>query len=198
MPGNNLTETCVVSSPPGVFGKWVISLSIIGVIFMVAFFIERPVAEGAELQELLDERTTVVWIEGQQLGDMIIGSRAQVAFIFVDGKLMRAAGTSPEAPQWLTWNVQHFSEANDRGKALFIIRFKTFKPWDFDISLFLIGEYVPKEEDVITRKAFRPRNNIPSDTSGTFALMVPREIIGRGKKLEVGCSGFSAVLKVPR
>jgi hypothetical protein len=163
---------------------------------LLVFFV-YPVSAG-ELDELLDKRTSVIWIEGQQLGDMVIGARAQIAFIYIDRKIHDSIKGNTDAPKWLSWHSQHFHEARKNRKALFIGRIKTVKRWNFDLSSIQLGDYVPAEEDIVTRKAFRPDGELPPDTAASFALMVPRKILSGKDELVITCGDYSATWKIVR
>lgn len=153
---------------------------------------------AGELDELLEKRSSVIWIEGQQLGNMVIGARAQMAFIYIDRKLHDRIKGDPDAPKWLSWHSQHFHEARKNRKVLFIVRLKTAKHWNFDLSSIKLGDYVPTEEDVITRKDFRPDGELPPDTVASFALMVPQNILSRKDELLISCGDYSVIWKIVR
>lgn len=155
-------------------------------------------SEASSLKELIDERTVNLWVEGQQLGDMVIGARAQLVFIYIDSKLMNKIKGDPDVPQWLSWHSQHYSDARKQKKGLFIVRFKTIKPWDFIPEMLSVAGYTIHANDIITRKAFRPEGAIPSDVTGSFAIMVPLSVLKKDVELSFTCDGFSQLWTVPR
>lgn len=156
-------------------------LALFGFILMLA-----GTAGAADLQKLMDQRTARLWLEGQMLGDMVIGARADLNFVYVDRKLARAATDDPEAPQWLRWHAQHYGSPEAKKKALFVLRFETRKPWDFQVSELKIGDYAVREEDVLTRSKFTPSGPLPSGTKGTLAFVVPLDALAKGKTISLG------------
>ncbi|SRR6056297_254190 len=176
-------------------------LFVVLLVFFVSFTILTGVTSvfSEELQEALDARTCLIWIEGQQLGEMIIGARAQMGFILVDSKLKDLVAGNPDAPDWLRWHSSHFG-TGPAGRELFIIRYKTFKPWDFDPEKVFINGSQLQREDIVTRKAFTRQGLLPSDVSGTIAVFAP---LGNMKQqdnvklLPLAYGEYSGILEIP-
>jgi len=153
---------------------------------------------ATELEKVLEERSCHMWIEGQVLGDMIIGARAQVMAVVVDSELVDSIKDDSSAPEWLSWHCNHFGSAPS-GEVLIIIRYKTLKYWEFEPSDITINGYIVKDDDIITRKDYIVRGTIPPDTKGTFAMYVPVQKgndTGKGI-LNVACDGYSCSIKMP-
>ncbi len=185
---------------PGVFRekyKYIFLL----VLILLGVFSFSPLltqVEALSFQELLDERSVSIWIEGQPLGEMVIGSRAQLIFVYLDKKIIDKGRGDPDVPQWFSWNSQHYDKALKKKKGIFIVRFKTFRSWNFNPEMLSVADYTLQQEDVITRKAFRLEGEIPSDAIGSFAIMVPLDILEKGHELLLSCGEFSRAWKVPR
>lgn len=154
--------------------------------------------QGEDLQTLLDERTATVWLEGQKLGELILGARAEIHFIYVDSKLSQAVTKDPFAPDWLRWNVQYMGTDSVRGKALFILHFKTMKPWTFDPSMIRVGNYTISRNDILNDKDFTPVGDLPSGFEGTLAFVVPKDNAEPGKEITLTCASETVSFKVPR
>lgn len=143
-------------------------------------------AGAAGFEEVLGPRTARLWLEGQMFGDMVIGARAELNFVYVDRKLARAVAGDPKAPQWLRWHTQHYGSPEAKGKAFFVLSFETRKPWDFQVTGLRVGSYSLREEDILTRSAFTPTGPLPSGTTGTLAFVVPLDSLGKGKTVLLG------------
>ncbi|HPI97453.1 MAG TPA: hypothetical protein PLV56_01825 [Synergistales bacterium] len=169
------------------------------VTLLVLLFLFFPFsrAHSADLDDLLQERTSTLWIEGQVIGDMILGSRAQLAIIYVDSRLVKAVSGNHQAPEWLKWNVQYFSTLK-KGSCLFILRYKTFKPWDFQPGLVHVDGVAIERSNIKTREAFLLEGELPSDTTGTCAVEISLSGLKPGKTLSVGYDEFETQWKVPR
>ncbi len=185
---------------PGVFREkdkyiFLLLLILLGMLFFSPLLSQ---VEASSFQELLDERSVSIWIEGQPLGDMMIGARAQLVFVYVDRKILDKGRENPDVPQWFSWNSQYYDKALKKKKGIFIVRFKTFRSWSFNPEMLSVEDYTLQQEDVITRKAFRLEGELPSDAIGSFAIMVPLDTLKKGHELLLSCGEFSRTWKVPR
>ncbi len=149
------------------------------------------------LDQLLDERTANVWIDGQQLGDLVLGARARLTFVYVDRALSAAARQDPAAPEWLVWHSRHLGEKYLKGKALFILRFETFTPWELLPENLFVETYSLVSEDLLTRKEYTPSGELPSGFTGTLSFSVPKAFVKPGQELSLGYGKESAKWKVP-
>lgn len=96
--------------------------NIVVVFLLVFILLPGGAAEASgDLQTLLDERSAVLWIDGEVLGDLVIGARAQAALIYVDGKLSEAAWGDQTAPDWLKTQTGYYGsrEARKRNCSLY-------------------------------------------------------------------------------
>ncbi|MBN1333868.1 MAG: hypothetical protein JW971_08890 [Synergistales bacterium] len=154
-------------------------------------------AHSTDLDGLLEERTSTLWIEGQVLGDLILGARAQLAIIYVDSTLVQSVSGNHEAPEWLKWHVQHFSSLK-KGSHLFILRYTTFKPWDFQPSLVHVDGVTIDRDNIKTREAFLLEGELPSGVTGTAAAEIPLGRLKVGTIVIVGYGEFQTQWKIPR
>lgn len=154
-------------------------------------------AQAGDFQSFLDSRSVRVWLEGENLGGMVIGARARLDFIYIDEAMARAIPGDPRVPDWLVWHAQHFGSPETKGKALFVLRFETRKPWDFRMEGLAVGNYHPGEKDLLTRSEFAPTGPLPGGTTGTLAFVVPKKALGRGKTVSVGYGEDRAEFPVP-
>jgi hypothetical protein len=172
-------------------------LNVCLVVCMVLVPVRECVARALSVEELVEERSANVWVEGQDLGGMIVGARGQMTFVYVDNVLSRASGGESEAPEWLKWHVQHFLSDAVKGKILFICRYRALIPWTFDPEQIFVGNYAVQWKDILTRKDFFPHGEISSDTAGVFAFVVPSEEIVPGKEIRLGYGEYATKLRIP-
>ncbi|MEA3507568.1 MAG: hypothetical protein U9R40_01410 [Synergistota bacterium] len=154
-------------------------------------------AGAADLQTLVDERSAVLYPEGQVLGDMVLGARAKMHFIYVDAELAEAARTGAAAPDWLEWHARHYGMDATRGKALFILRYEAFKPWDFVPEQITVNGRLLEPENVLTKRAFLPEGELPSGTVAAMAFAVPDSMIADSEEIVLGYDEYSVVLTPP-
>lgn len=169
-------------------------------LFLLSLFVlagDAGAAQPKNLDQLLEERSSNVWIDGQVLGDLVLGAKARLTFIYVDAALSSAARTTEGSPEWLTWHSRHLGEKDLKGKALFILRFETFTPWELLPGNLFVGTYRVTPEDVLSMKEFTPTGDLPSGFKGTLPFVVPRSVIKAGTEMQVGYDQEAAKWKVP-
>ncbi len=172
-----------------------------GVVLLLALslfiLILAGTARAADCGKMLQDRSARLWLEGETLGSMVIGARARLDFIYVDRELARVLAGDPKVPEWISWHAQHFGSPETEGKALFILRFETRKPWDFRVGGLVVGDYYLREEDVLTRFDFMPTGPLPGGTEGTLAFAVPGDALGQGKTVPLGYADERVDLYIP-
>ena len=128
-------------------------------------------------QSLLQERRVNLWVEGEALGDLMIGSRGQMEFIYVDKPLIDRArkegwGTVPD---WFRKECQHFGSPELKAKDLFVVRYKALLPWDFSPEELRFGGVSRDLEGCShpTRPSFSSARS-PREPGGRFAVGIPK------------------------
>ena len=61
-----------------------------------------PSDNAPDVSELLDARQADVWVEGERLGDLVIGARGAIQMIYVDEQLSRAITADSRLQDWST------------------------------------------------------------------------------------------------
>ena len=84
-----------------------------------------------EFEDLAIKRITTMYLEAKSLR-FSIGARARFDFLYVDDLLVKASIASGKTPDWLKWHLGHFGSPQARGEELFVLRYETYKPFDFD------------------------------------------------------------------
>ncbi|MDD3390986.1 MAG: hypothetical protein PHO98_06735 [Synergistaceae bacterium] len=168
------------------------------VFLLVVVFLPGGTAEASgDLQTLLDERTAVLWIDGEVLGDLVIGARAQAALIYVDGKLSEATWGDQMAPDWLKTQTGYYGSRETRKKKLFIIRLKTINNFTLDHSMIRIGSHVLTPADVLTNKHYVPVGDFPGGLTAGFAVGIPNAAV-KGKSVSFSVGEYSKELEYPK
>jgi len=155
------------------------------------------VAAEVPLEDMVAERSARLYLEGQVLGDMVLGARARLDFIYIDQPLVEAARVSHEVPEWLQWNTNYFGSGKTGKDALFLLVFETFKPWTFEPEMISVNGNPLEEGDIVTRAAYVPKGDLPSDYTGRFAFTVPGGIVEPGNEVVFSCGADSVTWMVP-
>ncbi|MEG1501873.1 MAG: hypothetical protein RR272_04665 [Synergistaceae bacterium] len=150
------------------------------------------------LAALLNERQTNIWVEGEFLGDFILGSRGRIEFIYLDEKLSRAIAEEHTLAQWVDELNQYFGSPATEKKALFLVQLEVNKPWSFNVSDLVIGDYKPKKEDIISLSWRNPDETLQSETKWQFAFVVPESIVYKNKSIKLGYKEDVTEWKIPQ
>ncbi len=151
---------------------------------------------AGDVESLLEKRSAILWFEGEEFGELIIGARAQFAFVYVDGALSQAVVKEPGAPDWLRDNIYYYGTKETRKKALFIVRLRTVKSLDLQLSMIKIGTHTLTPEDVLTNKHYVPVGELPPDFSAAFAVAVPLAAV-KGTTRTVSVGDYGTELEFP-
>ncbi len=101
----------------------------------------RADASTNDLNSLLDERQTDCWVEGELFGDLVLGSRGTIQFIYLDAKLSKAISAEQGLAPWVDDLNQYYGSPETRKKALFIANLEANKPWTVEEQKISIGGY---------------------------------------------------------
>lgn len=154
-------------------------------------------AREVSLESLLLPRTAVLWVEGQRLGELIVGARARLEILLVDRPLLEAVyGENSQAPDWLRLHAQYATSDALKGKTLFIVRYKALIPWTFDPQEISVGDHKISWKDILTQKAFVPSGELPSGFAGDFAVAVPK-LPKTASEVSVAYGEWQSTLKIP-
>jgi hypothetical protein len=146
---------------------------------------------------MVAERTARMYLEGQVLGDMVLGARARLDFIYIDQPLVEATRGSHEVPEWLQWNTNYFGTRKSGEDALYLLVFETYKPWTFEPEMISVNGSPLEEGDIVTRPAYVPRGDLPSGYTGRFAFTIPAEFVKPGGEVVFRCREDSVTWAVP-
>ena len=152
--------------------------------------------DEAALNRLIERRTVVCFHEGQRLGDMVLGARAQFQFVLVDRALSEALAKAEFSPEWLRYQGRHFGSDAVRGKTLFAVQFVTAKPMTFDPTRLWVGQAWIRPEDVLTRSDLIPREDLPSGVEVVLAVAAPGKL-APGKTVLLGYGDDRVSFDVP-
>ncbi|MDY9920770.1 MAG: hypothetical protein U2P59_02980 [Synergistota bacterium] len=158
----------------------------------------RAEADQNDLNSLLDERQIDCWVEGELLGDLILGSRGTIQFIYLDSKLSKAISTEQGLASWVDDLNQYYGSPETRKKALFIVNLEANKPWTVEEEKISVGGYHLTKKDVISSSWKNPFGTVDAGTSWQFAFVVPKDKVKPGAEIMVGYGDDLIKWKVPK
>lgn len=159
-------------------------------VFLIVSLFFAGIASAARLSEelvkLLESHQVNCWVEGEIMGDLILGARGSIQFIYLDEPMSLAIREDKKLAPWVDDINQYYGSPGTAGKALFVVQIQSNKPWDVEISKFKVGNYNPKIEDVLTPSWRNPIGSLQSGEKGQFAFVVPKSELKKGKEIEIG------------
>lgn len=158
----------------------------------------RADASTNDLNSLLDERQTDCWVEGELFGDLVLGSRGTIQFIYLDAKLSKAISAEQGLAPWVDDLNQYYGSPETRKKALFIANLEANKPWTVEEQKISIGGYHLTKKDVISSSWKNPFGTVDAGTSWQFAFVVPQDKVKPGTEIMVGYGDDLIKWKVPK
>lgn len=191
--------------PEGVWGVervrkyivlYIVSILVVG---LVIFSPGATVAaEKEDLNTLLEKRQVDCWVEGELFGDLVLGSRGTIRFVYLDGKLSKAIMDNEGLASWVDDLNQHYGSPSTKKKALFIATLEANKPWRVEEEKISVGGYSLVKKDVVSSSWQNPFGMVDSGTTWNFAFVVPAEIVKPGKEIEIGYDEYLVKWKVPK
>lgn len=169
-------------------------LTLLSLVFCPSAFAE----EAQDIAPLLDARQSDVWVEGQHMGDMVLGARGAMQFIYVDAKLSKAITSNPKLENWVGEMAQFFGTEAVVKKAMFIVHLDTYKPWDFDLTKVHVAGYHLTKDDILSSSMTNPFGQLASKDEGYFAFAVPAKLIKAGQEITIGYGDDSDTWTVPK
>ena len=130
----------------------------------------RAEANQNDINSLLEERQTDCWVEGERLGELILGSRGTIQFIYLDAKLSKAISTEQGLAPWVDDLNQYYGSPETRKKVLFIVNLEAKNPF----------------------------GTVDAGTSWQFAFVVPQDKVKPGTEIMVGYGDDLIKWKVPK
>lgn len=158
----------------------------------------RAEAAQNDFKSLLDERQIDCWVEGEIFGDIILGSRGTIQFIYLDAKLSKAISAEQALAPWVDDLNQYFGSSETRKKVLFIANLEANKPWTVEEEKISVDGYHLTKKDVVSSSWKNPFGTIDAGTNWHFAFAVPQDRVRPGTEIMVGYGEDLVKWKVPK
>ena len=165
-----------------------LSAAIISLLFSTVFAsaMEVPVSKG--LDKLLEERQVDCWVEGEAFGDVILGARGSIQFIYLDSAMSKAITNEQGLAGWVDELNQYYGSPSTKKKILFIAQVVANKPWTLEEEKITVGNYHLNKKDIISSSWKSPFQGgaIDPGTKWQFAFVVPASEVKKGKEINIG------------
>jgi hypothetical protein len=154
-----------------------------------------------EWQKLLDARTATLWIEGQDIGGVILNARAELNVTWAERGLLRRLENDKDVEEWLTEGLNYYYSSRKETRAklkkrdIFVLRYRSIKYWDFDPAKLVIGGYAITKDDILTRKEYWESGELPPGVTGFLTVCAPA--LKPGQTIELRYEDTSAAFAAP-
>ena len=175
------------------------------VIFLCLLLSILPCAAAAhsskEWRERLGARTATLWIEGQDIGGIILNARAELNVTWIERGLLRYLENDRDVDEWLTEGLNcYFSNRKDTQTKLkkrdaFALRYRAIKYWDFDPTKLVINGYAVTKDDILTRKEYWESGELSPGVTGALTVCAPS--LKPGQTIELRYGDTRALLAAP-
>jgi hypothetical protein len=176
-----------------------------GFLFVSLFVFLRVSPCGAQnseaWQERLKARTAVLWIDGQDLGDLVLNARAELDVTWLERALVHPLQGDRSADEWLASSLAYYFSSRKetreimKGHDILVLNYKALKNWNFDPSKLVVNGRPLETTDILTRKDYRQTGELPPGTEGTLTVRVPS--VKPGERLELRYEDAGATIETP-
>ncbi|GHV44137.1 hypothetical protein FACS1894204_00760 [Synergistales bacterium] len=143
---------------------------------------------SAEWEKRIAANTATLWIEGQDLGGIILNARAEINVTRLDRKMADLLDQDREVGEWVTNGLNYYySNRKDiksriKNHEVFVVSCRANKFFEFDTEKLVINGYALQKEDVVTNAIYWESELSPGDEF-TIAVLAPA--LKKGQKIEV-------------
>lgn len=181
---------------------------VICLLCVMIFFCGPLYAAPVSPEQLIAERTSVCYIDGQVFEGLVLGATGMIEFVYLDSKLVSALRRAHQDlvdarasnfpfPAWIE-EGNYQTTSGKKGYAMFVARLEAFKPWNVDPELIFVGGSKLNKRDVATSSMTNPFGEVPSGEQGTFVFAVPQAEVKAGREISIGYGEFSVKWRVPK
>ena len=178
------------------FSRCILTFLILLLCFSVAW-----AHNSKEWKERIDARTITLWVEGQDIGGIVLNARGELNVTWVERNLSRRLDQDRDVEEWLINGINYYSSnrkeirAKLKKRDVFVLNYRAVKNWNFDPAKLVIGKYAILPDDILTKKEYWESDDLPSGTVGTVAICAPS--LKPGEKIEIRYEDARAVFEVP-
>lgn len=171
----------------------------IGFCFFVLLTSAIPAISSDSLEKAEEKRSVILWVEGKQMGDMVVNARAQMYFCLLDSTMCSLIAKDPsEVSDDMAEAAQFRDRAASQKSQLFLLRYRALKRWDFDPTNIVINGWKVDKKHIYTNYALAAIGEIPPSIQSAIALGVPFNLFKEKKTLVFEYAGAKVEWKIPQ
>jgi hypothetical protein len=142
-------------------------------IFLIVFSLfSFVVTEAAESMSnswrgLLEKRSTSIFTESIDLGDLRVGGRGKIMFVWLDRSLIRVLEKDANVDDSIADGLDYYFSSKKevanlvKKRDVFLLSYHAIKRWDFKIEEIVINGYRLTVDDILTAPYYRVLGELP-------------------------------------
>jgi len=152
-------------------------------------------------REILAERTTTLWIEGEVFGDLVLNARGELNITWLERGLSTVLSNDNNVEEWVLNGINHYfssrrdTRARMRNRDVLVLNYRARKRWTFDPTNLTVNGYAITPDDILTRDIHWESNLAPGE-AGTLEVSIPA--LRPGQTVTLQFEDAEATFEVPR
>lgn len=165
---------------------------------LAAFLAASPAWGASNLEALKEPRSAVIYIEGQKVADVIVGSKAKVTFLYVDDKLKKEMERNLQQLSSVEeWMLSDAVKARVKKMVPVIVTCEAFGHLYFaPESVSVNGEPVTRRQ-LFTNLDARTVGDVAPDDFVWFVIGLPKSTAAPGQKITYSVGEWKTDFTVP-
>ncbi len=160
-------------------------------------FVACSVSFAFDVKKELKRRSTILFVEGMQIENIVVGARAKFEILYMDrGIANKLAENKDKLSYEVDWALRFVYDPKYKDKEIFLVVLKTFQPFTFDVNKFCFNGYCLTKEDVITEAGIKIPADIPSKVRIFFVVVVPKKYISLKQGVVIKYDNYKTKLKL--
>jgi len=154
-----------------------------------------------EWHEILSERTTTLWIEGEVFGDLVLNARGELNVTWLERGLTSTLNNDNNVGEWVVNALGHYfstrrdARARMRNRDVLVLSYRARKRWTFDPTNLTVNGHAVTPDDILTRDIHWETDLLPGDT-GILEVSIPA--LRPGQTVTLRFEDAEATFEVPR
>ncbi|GHS85960.1 hypothetical protein AGMMS49957_03160 [Synergistales bacterium] len=142
---------------------------------------------SAEWEKRLADSTATIWVEGQDLGGIILNARAEINVTRLDRKMADFLNQDRDVDEWVVEGLNYYYsnrkdvKARVKNNEVFVVRCRANKFFEFAPEKLVINGRALRKEDVLTNAIYWESEMNAGDE---FIITVLAPATPRGQKTE--------------
>lgn len=177
------------------------------ILFLVSLFVSAASSvtyahNSKAWQERLGRHTAKLWIEGQDIGGIILNARAELNITWLPRSTGRYLDKDRDVDEWVIQSLSYYSsrrpvvQSQLKKRDILVLNYRAIKNWTIDPTQFSINGRFVSPDEILTPKTEWEGTSLEPGSTGRIVLAVPP--LKAGQKIEFRYGETTAQFEVPQ